>query len=540
MTAPPTLPLLGNIHQIPAQQTYLKAFELKDRNEAYIFCVLIKRFTEWSKKYGGLYMLHIAHQKTIVISDRRIVKELMEKKQSLTSGRPAAETLNRMLYDNDEILLMQASDPQWRTTRKYLHQNFMISMVEKTHMQLINAEAVQMLKDILDKPESFMQHTKRFANSFMMSIGYGIRTPTVDTKHMVQIGKVMSNTTKLLQPGGLPPLDIFPFLRYVPQRLLGSWRDKIDETHKELNDLHLGHLDLVLERRARKGRVECFADRLIEQQKSLELNRHQQAFMIGILIEAGSDTTSSAMNAVFNLITAHQKWAHAAQREIDSVVGEGRSPEFSDFGKLPIVSAIVKETLRLRPIAPLGFPHALKEGNALPQLPSICCFFLTTADVWIDGKLLPKGSDLIVNIYAIHQDPDAHPNPNEFNPGRYLDKPALSDEYAHASDYRDRDHYAYGIGRRLCPGIHLAERALFVTVAKALWAFEFSPKYDSDSVPMHIDITSETGYDDGVAIGPLPYPCDITVRSMARRETILAEFARAQTSVFPLFSVPEE
>lgn len=68
---------------------------------------------------------------------------------------------------------------------------------------------------------------------------------------MVQVNEVIAKTTKLLQPSGLPPLDIFPFLRYIPQRLLGSWRDKVEQTCKEISDLHVGHFDMVLERRAR-------------------------------------------------------------------------------------------------------------------------------------------------------------------------------------------------------------------------------------------------------------------------------------------------
>lgn len=76
-----------------------------------------------------------------------------------------------MLYKNDDMLLMQASDIRWRTGRKFLHQNFMSSMIEKTHMPLINAEATQVVRDFLYQPDQFMQHTKRFGNSFIMSVG---------------------------------------------------------------------------------------------------------------------------------------------------------------------------------------------------------------------------------------------------------------------------------------------------------------------------------------------------------------------------------
>ncbi|EXJ63368.1 uncharacterized protein A1O5_11689 [Cladophialophora psammophila CBS 110553] len=467
-------------------------------------------------------MLRFASRKAFVLSDRQIVKDLMDKRNSITSNRPPAEILENLLYDGDEMLLWQPSNPRWRTARKFLHQNFMSSMVENTHMPLIDAEATQLLRDILEDPQNFLQHSKRFGNSFMMSVGYGIRTPTVQTRHMVQIGKVLARTTELLQPGGLPPVDLFPFLRWVPQQFLGFWRDKVSQTRKEINDLYLGYFDLVIARREAQGRVECFADRVIEQQNSLQWNRHQQAFMAGLLMEAGSDTVASAMNAFFNLILANPEWAKKAQKQIDGVIGEDRAPTLADLEKLPIVNAIIKETLRLKPIAPVGFPHALTE------------------DTWVNGHFLPKGSDLIVNIYAIHRDEERFPNPEAFDPGRYLDKPALADEYAHLANYEARDHYSYGVGRRLCPGIHLAERALFTTIAKSLWAFDITPQLDSDGRPYPIDTSSETGYADGVAIGPLPFPCEIKVRSERREKTILQEYANAERTVFPIYSVPKE
>lgn len=116
-------------------------------------------------------MLHLGSHKAIVLSDRRLVKELMDTKNSITSNRPQAVILDTMLYDGDEMLLMQPSNPRWRTARKFLHQNFMSSVVEGKHMPLINAEAVQMLRDLLVQPGEFLKHSKRFGNSFMMSVG---------------------------------------------------------------------------------------------------------------------------------------------------------------------------------------------------------------------------------------------------------------------------------------------------------------------------------------------------------------------------------
>jgi hypothetical protein len=64
---------------------------------------------------------------------------------------------------------MQYSD-QWRTCRKLVHQYFMEQMVVKHHVKTVNAEAVQMIRDIMVSPDGHMRHPKRFSNSVIMSL----------------------------------------------------------------------------------------------------------------------------------------------------------------------------------------------------------------------------------------------------------------------------------------------------------------------------------------------------------------------------------
>jgi cytochrome P450 family 619 len=129
------------------------------------------RLDQWAKEYGPIYSLKIAHQTSIVITDRRLVKELMDKRSSITSNRPKAHIADQMVYGGDDIIFMQSNNPHWKVARRFMHQNFMGSMVDKQHMPLLNAEAVQMIRDMITMPEDFMKHPKRFANSFMMSVG---------------------------------------------------------------------------------------------------------------------------------------------------------------------------------------------------------------------------------------------------------------------------------------------------------------------------------------------------------------------------------
>jgi cytochrome P450 len=111
-----------------------------------------------------------------------------------------------------------------------------------------------------------------------------------------------------------------------------------------------------------------FMDSVIDEQENgkQNLTRSQLEFLGGVLIEGGTDT--SAVTLV-TFIQAMTKWREAqknAQEEIDAVVGDDRSPVWSDYPKLPCVSMIIKEVMRWRPAAPLGFPHCLSQGKFSP------------------------------------------------------------------------------------------------------------------------------------------------------------------------------
>ena len=154
---------LGNIHQIPKKGAHFQ-------------------FTKWAKQYGGIYTLKLGTGTAAVITDKRLVKELIDKKSSIYSERPKSYVA-KLISGGDHILLMDYS-PQWRATRKLLHQNLMEKYVDENYVPLQEAEANQMIRDYLLAPEEHMLHPKRFSNSVTMSIVWGVRTPTIRTRHM--------------------------------------------------------------------------------------------------------------------------------------------------------------------------------------------------------------------------------------------------------------------------------------------------------------------------------------------------------------------
>ncbi|KAG8417128.1 hypothetical protein J3459_012616 [Metarhizium acridum] len=458
----------------------------------------------------------------VVLTSRRLVKQLIDKKSNLYSHRPVSHISYDIISQGDHLLLMQYSD-KWRACRKLIHQFFMESMVVNNHLALVDAEAVQMVRDFVEEPDNFMQHPKRFSNSTIMSLVFGTRTPDINATHMKRLYSLMEAWSNLQEFGRSPPVDIFPFIKHLPEKLFGNWRTRAQRVGEQMNGLHEEWFNKVVERRKSQGSRDCFLDRALDQEDSgkLSLNRHALYFLAGTLMEGGSDTTGSALVTFLHAMTKWPKVMSKAQDQIDSVVGEDRSPTWEDYAQLPYVAACVKETLRWRPVVPLGFPHVVGEDDA------------------IDGMTIPKGSQVIINAWGMQHDSNRFADPDTFNPERYVGVPQLASELANG-DWEKRDHYAYGSGRRLCPGIHLAERSLFIAMAKLLWALHIESGVDSQGRVIDPDVSPEGAYASGLLVCAKQFPCRVTPRSQARKDTIMREFDRATTDVFAKYGYVEE
>jgi len=111
--------------------------------------------------------------------------------------------------------------------------------------------------------------------------------------------------------------------------------------------------------------VNCIADRILDQNEKNGLTNHNVMLLAGVTIKGGSDTSASTLSSWVQAMVLYPEVQKKAQAEIDSVVGEKRLPTWSDHDNMPYVATLVKEAMRWRPTAPLGFPHALSEGTII-------------------------------------------------------------------------------------------------------------------------------------------------------------------------------
>lgn len=166
------------------------------------------------------------------------------------------------------------------------------------------------------------------------------------------------------------------------------------------------------------------------------------------MIIAGSDTTSVSADWTIAELLRQPELVCRLQAELDNVVGKDKFVTEADVLKLPYLQAVVKESLRLHPPAPLGIPHCSTEACKVMSYD------------------IPAGTTALVNIWAINRDPKQWPDPLRFNPDRFVDL----DISVFGSAY---NLLPFSSGRRGCPGMLLGLTMVQLIVANLIHSFDF-------------------------------------------------------------------
>ncbi|KAL1745670.1 cytochrome P450 [Schizophyllum fasciatum] len=475
---PPTVPLLGNILQITTKDMYL-------------------RFTEWSREFGEIYSLKIGPSTVIVLSSPSSIKDVLDRQSAYTSDRPE-HTLSELVTDGWNLFLSRYND-RWRRMRKAA-QMLLAPSVVKDYLPIQDAESTQLLFDVLSTPDKFFTHMNRYSNSIALSIIYGKRSPRMETPTAAAIVEITERWNAFMEPGATPPLDIYPMLKWIPN-FMAPWMNRAHEIRNMQRTLYLDLFD-ECHKRVEAGDGAFFMGDVIRDQKDHGLNRKQMSALAGSIYEAGSETGATVMHNLILLLAAHPDVQTRLQAEIDGVVGAGRLPEHKDSEHMPFLRAVLQEAHRFRTVAPISLPHR------------------ATKDLHYKEYLVPEGATLLGNLYALYHDPDLFEDPFTFNPNRYLDNEYGTKPGVDTCDFRTTLNF--GFGRRICPGMHLADVSAVLGAMKLFWAFTFRPPTDpvtGEIVPL--DVLKNR---DGIAAGPPPFKCDIHCRSPARAEIIRHAF----------------
>ncbi|KAJ6564685.1 cytochrome P450 [Mycena capillaripes] len=479
---PPTIPLLGNLHIFPTEFAHYK-------------------FTEWAQEYGGIYSLKVGPNTAIVLTDAAAVKELLDRRSATTADRPSLH-IPYMVTGGLHMVFAQGTSSTWKTQRRAAA-TILTSQATARHLPIQRAEATQLLHDILHSPESFFTDIRRYSISVILSVLYGRRVPRYDAPEITRFFEVVRQWNVLVEPGAGPPVDILPLLKFVPERW-AKWRRDCNRVRGLQRAQYFGLLEETRKRVRQGDENGSYMEEVLTRKNEWGMDDEMAAYFGGALLETGSDTTSTFLQSLVLALVAYPDAQKKAHEEIDRIVGEHRMPTLDDLEHMPYVRAIILETHRFRPMAPLAIPHAT-----------------TTAEEY-KGYIIPKGAIIFANVWGIFHDAALYDDPENFVPDRYLLTENGTKLGVDGSALRHT--YAFGFGRRLCPGLHLAQNSINLNTMNLLWAFDFKPALDANGNPVAPDIWA---YNKGAATIPKPFKCLITPRTSERARIIESEFLEA-------------
>jgi cytochrome P450 len=162
---------------------------------------------------------------------------------------------------------------------------------------------------------------------------------------------------------------------------------------------------------------------------------------------AGTDTTSATVEWAMAELLQNPKKLKKATKELQQVINKDEDPKDLDINKLPYLQAVVKETLRLHPSAPILVHKSI-------------------SDVDLCGFKVPKDTQVLVNVWSMGRDSSIWTDPNVFLPERFL-------ECGEVFRGEDFGFIPFGAGRRMCPGVPFAHRVVHTMLATLLYHFDW-------------------------------------------------------------------
>ncbi|KAH9925314.1 cytochrome P450 [Fomitopsis serialis] len=470
---PSGLPIIGNALQMPT------------KNEWVIFADL-------AKKHGDIMHLSALGKSIILLTSRQAISDLLEKRGHIYSDRPIMPMASEMIgYSRFTVLCPYGTI--LKESRKLIGGT--INARNAPQLQrVIETKIPQLLSRLLASPSDFRPHLRWLVASIVLQITHG-RDINDSSDPLVQLAELVNAQFSATATPGKFLVDVFPFLRHVPDWLPGTgFKALAKEARHTLERILDEPYHEVKEQLARGTAVPSFTSDIIEKNPNPspeELFINKMASTQFYL--AGADTTVSALESMFLVLALYPEVQRKAQAEVDASLGSHQLPKFSDNDSLPYVTALVKEIHRWKPVAPLALPHMAMQDDTY------------------DGYHIPKGATIIANSWAILHDSSIYPDPFEVKPERYLDR-------KREDINPDPETWSFGYGRRVCPGQILANDTVFLVTATILATFNITNArtLDGHAIDKNVD------YEGGIITHAPPFTCTITPRSADMEQFIAA------------------
>ncbi|KAG2150439.1 cytochrome P450 [Suillus clintonianus] len=499
---PRPLPVIGNVMHISINAPWLA-------------------YTAWQKVYGDFFRVRLMGLEVVVVNSEKTARAMLDQRSIIYSDRPVLATNKFYGVEWNTVMLRYGSE--LRSHRKIFHHALQAdSSLRQREIYLRRARTF--LASLLNDPQGFEAHIQGFIGAIIMGITYGYEMQSENDPYVsavAQLAEILSNGQT---PERAAILSAFPFLAHIPAWFPGAKfkRDALYSRRLAQQVLdapfEFTKLEIAAGTASQSMVSDCLAQ--IDEKDDREAQEsaikaaaataylgesHQTLSSTSLNIwpvtpTAGIETSSSMLHAFILAMVLYPEVQAKAQSEIDAVIGSTRLPCFEDRPSLPYVEAILREMLRWNPALPLGIPHA------------------TSSEDIFQGYLIPKGTWVIINSWAMSRDEEKYPDPDEFRPERHFG----SDGSLNSGSITNSP--VFGFGRRICPGRFATDSMMWAAIVSILATFRIEKARDVDGreidvkpqfttgITMFVDDVGLSGFaSSSVLQKPCPFPLRICV-----------------------------
>ncbi|XP_068644714.1 piperic acid synthase CYP719A37-like [Aristolochia californica] len=431
---PGKLPIIGNLHQLARGGNLMH-----------------HTLAELARLHGPAMTIWIGSRTPmIVVSNAELAWEVLVSKSSDYASRTISPTV-KAIFGGFSTISTSDAGSSWNALKRGLqngplgpsivsaqseqHEKDLLTMIGRMKQQAAET------KDHVIQP---LSNIRRATIRLLSHVCFGAR---VESESFVEsLDEILEATIKITSYGSLA--EAFPFVSFLPSvhrlrrmildlksqiiQVLRPYLQQSPPTHSFLHVLRSQHLP-----------------------EDVIISNIYEVFLLGV------DSTASTIVWALAFLIHHQNVQEKVYKEIvNQSGGGGQMVKMEDVGKLQYLQAVVKETMRMKPIAPMAVPHGAAK------------------DTKLKGRRVGKGTRVMVNIHALHYDPEVWEHPDSFKPERFLTRSNDGDGGKQQSV--EQWFIPFGAGLRTCAGMELGKLQVALALGNLVRAFKWSPEIDGD------------------------------------------------------------
>ncbi|KAG2230638.1 cytochrome P450 [Thamnidium elegans] len=442
-----------------------------------------KTMEEWHNELGPIMKIKMGAQTWISIDSPRLAHQLLVINGSKTSSRP--ESYFSHTYSiGEKGMIFSPANKNWKKIRSAVSSAISPSQIN-IYLPSIENQAKKLVDRLIEttKKESGVHpytDLQFFSVNTIFAIAFGRKFESIndpdfkDLKDQIEESMAYSGIEYDLATY-LPIFSIYDFFTGVQAKIRRLVEERRNPSFQKFIKEGLQRTDHNLVKYLEEG--------------DFDLSQDDLTVAFNDIVGAGTDTIAVTLTWNITMMVHHPQVQLKAQEEIDRFIkSNDRLPTINDKEELPYCFSVIKESMRYKSTVPYGLPH------------------LVDKDVQLGEYLIEKGTVVVTSMNNLQRNPEFYPDmPESFVPERYMNN-LKSMQAAVNGKLEERDHFAFGWGRRICPGISLAEAEIFAGFVSILSRCSIVPT--DKGMP---DINGAINC--GLTVLPLPFKVKFVERS---------------------------